>query len=66
MSGFRDFLLKQELLRAIVDSGFEHPSEGNYNTYPSFEPSFSYPCLAPVYYLFWISLCITKCYILKQ
>ncbi|KAK7260877.1 hypothetical protein RIF29_27176 [Crotalaria pallida] len=28
-SGFRDFLLKSELLRAIVDSGFEHPSEGN-------------------------------------
>lgn len=30
-SGFRDFLLKPELLRAIVDCGFEHPSEGNYN-----------------------------------
>ncbi|OIV96488.1 hypothetical protein TanjilG_07880 [Lupinus angustifolius] len=29
-SGFRDFLLKPELLRAIVDSGFEHPSEGKY------------------------------------
>ncbi|KAG6739294.1 hypothetical protein POTOM_056886 [Populus tomentosa] len=28
-SGFRDFLLKPELLRSIVDSGFEHPSEGN-------------------------------------
>lgn len=27
-SGFRDFLLKPELLRSIVDSGFEHPSEG--------------------------------------
>ncbi|KAG8477868.1 hypothetical protein CXB51_027537 [Gossypium anomalum] len=26
--GFRDFLLKPELLRSIVDSGFEHPSEG--------------------------------------
>ncbi|KAG4126694.1 hypothetical protein ERO13_D10G172275v2 [Gossypium hirsutum] len=26
-SGFRDFLLKPELLRSIVDSGFEHPSE---------------------------------------
>jgi hypothetical protein len=25
---FRDFLLKQELLRAISDLGFEHPSEG--------------------------------------
>lgn len=30
-SGFRDFLLKPEILRAIVDCGFEHPSEGNYN-----------------------------------
>ncbi|CAN7141352.1 unnamed protein product [Brassica rapa subsp. narinosa] len=29
-SGFRDFLLKPELLRAIVDSGFEHPSEGKF------------------------------------
>ncbi|KAL1120783.1 hypothetical protein V6Z11_D01G187400 [Gossypium hirsutum] len=27
-SGFRGFLLKPELLRSIVDSGFEHPSEG--------------------------------------
>jgi len=31
-SGFRDFLLKPELLRAIVDSGFEHPSEGKLPT----------------------------------
>ena len=29
-TGFRDFLLKPELLRAIVDCGFEHPSEGWY------------------------------------
>lgn len=28
-SGFRDFLLKPEILRAIVDCGFEHPSAGN-------------------------------------
>lgn len=28
VSGFRDFLLKPQLLRAIVDCGFEHPSEG--------------------------------------
>jgi superfamily II DNA/RNA helicase len=28
-SGFKDFLLKPELLRAIMDCGFEHPSEGN-------------------------------------
>jgi len=25
-SGFADFLLKNEILRAIQDSGFEHPS----------------------------------------
>ena len=29
-TGFRDFLLKPELLRAIVDCGFEHPSEGKF------------------------------------
>ncbi|RZC55704.1 hypothetical protein C5167_014562 [Papaver somniferum] len=28
-SGFGDSLLKPELLRAIVDSGFEHPSKCN-------------------------------------
>ena len=27
-AGFREFLLKKELLRAIADCGFEHPSEG--------------------------------------
>lgn len=27
-TSFRDFLLKPELLRAIQDCGFEHPSEG--------------------------------------
>ncbi len=27
-TGFRDFLLKPELTRAITDCGFEHPSEG--------------------------------------
>ncbi|KAI9891915.1 MAG: Suppressor of the cold-sensitive snRNP biogenesis mutant brr1-1 [Vezdaea aestivalis] len=28
-TGFRDFLLKPELLRAITDCGFEHPSEAS-------------------------------------
>lgn len=28
-SGFRDFLLKSELLLAVTDCGFEHPSEGS-------------------------------------
>ena len=27
-SGFRDFLLRPELVKAITDCGFEHPSEG--------------------------------------
>lgn len=27
-TGFRDFLLRPELLRSIIDCGFEHPSEG--------------------------------------
>jgi len=27
-SGFRDFLLKSELLLAVTDCAFEHPSEG--------------------------------------
>lgn len=30
-TGFRDFLLKPELLRSIVDCGFEHPSEGKFS-----------------------------------
>lgn len=29
-TGFKDFLLKPELSRAIIDCGFEHPSEGTY------------------------------------
>lgn len=35
-SGFRDFLLKPEILRAIVDCGFEHPSEGNIYQFVNF------------------------------
>ena len=37
-SGFRDFLLKPELLRAIVDCGFEHPSEGNIHQQMTYSP----------------------------
>ncbi|XP_028407797.1 spliceosome RNA helicase DDX39B [Dendronephthya gigantea] len=33
-SGFRDFLLKPELLRAILDCGFEHPSEVQHECIP--------------------------------
>ncbi|KAK2193882.1 hypothetical protein NP493_6g02009 [Ridgeia piscesae] len=33
-SGFRDFLLKPELLRSIVDCGFEHPSEVQHECIP--------------------------------
>ncbi|CAF1787194.1 unnamed protein product [Brassica oleracea var. botrytis] len=46
-SGFRDFLLKPELLRAIVDSGFEHPSEGNGSLAAMFfgSPSVQHECI---------------------
>eukprot|EP00922_Rhytidocystis_sp_ex-Travisia-forbesii_P063544 GHVS01094522.1.p1 GENE.GHVS01094522.1~~GHVS01094522.1.p1 ORF type:complete len:492 (-),score=81.62 GHVS01094522.1:221-1696(-) len=33
-SGFRDFFLKPELVRAIADAGFEHPSEVQHETIP--------------------------------
>eukprot|EP00921_Rhytidocystis_pertsovi_P005198 GHVQ01009003.1.p1 GENE.GHVQ01009003.1~~GHVQ01009003.1.p1 ORF type:complete len:471 (+),score=80.84 GHVQ01009003.1:433-1845(+) len=33
-SGFRDFFLKPELVRAIGDAGFEHPSEVQHETIP--------------------------------
>lgn len=33
-SGFRDFLLKPELMKAIVDCGFEHPSEVQHQCIP--------------------------------
>ncbi|KAL6086368.1 hypothetical protein STEG23_035046 [Scotinomys teguina] len=33
-SGFRDFLLKPELLRAVLDCGFEHPSEVQHECIP--------------------------------
>jgi len=31
-SGFRDFILKPELVRAVTECGFEHPSEGQCGT----------------------------------
>lgn len=33
-SGFKDFLLKPEMLRAIMDCGFEHPSEVQHECIP--------------------------------
>jgi hypothetical protein len=36
-SGFRDFLLKPEILRAIIDCGFEHPSEGELSWFDFFD-----------------------------
>jgi superfamily II DNA/RNA helicase len=33
-SGFKDFLLKPELLRSIMDCGFEHPSEVQHECIP--------------------------------
>jgi ATP-dependent RNA helicase UAP56/SUB2 len=37
-TGFRDFLLKPELLRSIVDCGFEHPSEGTVRFHEASHP----------------------------
>eukprot|EP00511_Aplanochytrium_stocchinoi_P003385 CAMPEP_0204824716 /NCGR_PEP_ID=MMETSP1346-20131115/2712_1 /ASSEMBLY_ACC=CAM_ASM_000771 /TAXON_ID=215587 /ORGANISM="Aplanochytrium stocchinoi, Strain GSBS06" /LENGTH=420 /DNA_ID=CAMNT_0051952021 /DNA_START=90 /DNA_END=1352 /DNA_ORIENTATION=- len=33
-SGFKDFLLKPELMRAVVDCGFEHPSQVQFECVP--------------------------------
>jgi len=33
-SGFRDFILKPECLRSVVDCGFEHPSEVQHECIP--------------------------------
>lgn len=35
-AGFCDFLLKPELLRSIIDCGFEHPSEGKVAKHSAF------------------------------
>ena len=29
-TGFKDFILKSEIQRAIAEAGFEHPSEGKF------------------------------------
>eukprot|EP00983_Pelagomonas_calceolata_P063800 1147865-Pelagomonas_calceolata.AAC.6 len=39
-TGFKELMLKPELLQAITDCGFEHPSEGQQQTCPAL------PCLA--------------------
>merc|ERR1712063_75341 len=45
-SGFRDFLLKPEILRAIVDCGFEHPSEVQHECIPQAVLSMDILCQA--------------------
>ena len=35
VQNFRDFLLKQELMRSITECGFEHPSEVQQNCIPA-------------------------------
>lgn len=54
-TGFRDFLLKPEILRAISDLGFEHPSEGLFHLtltrvadIQSSRSAFPRPFLAPM------------------
>lgn len=45
-SGFRDFLLKPEILRAIIDCGFEHPSEVQHECIPQAVLSMDILCQA--------------------
>ncbi|KAL0491052.1 spliceosome RNA helicase [Acrasis kona] len=45
-SGFKDFLLKPELLRAVVDCGFEHPSEVQHECIPVAVLGFDVLCQA--------------------
>jgi len=45
-SNFRDFMLKQELLRAVVDCGFEHPSEVQHECIPQAVLGFDIICQA--------------------
>jgi ATP-dependent RNA helicase UAP56/SUB2 len=45
-SGFRDFILKPELLRAVVDCGFEHPSEVQHECIPQAVLSMDIVCQA--------------------
>ncbi|TYH52684.1 hypothetical protein ES332_D09G045600v1 [Gossypium tomentosum] len=60
-SGFRDFLLKPELLRSIVDSGFEHPSEGNHDIYIHHYDTITGLCnTSASLKLFWEWMCFAK------
>merc|ERR1712193_426942 len=45
-SGFRDFLLKPEVLKAISDCGFEHPSEVQHECIPQAVLSMDILCQA--------------------
>lgn len=45
-SGFKDFLLKPELNRAILDFGFEHPSQVQYECIPQAVLSMDVVCQA--------------------
>jgi ATP-dependent RNA helicase UAP56/SUB2 len=45
-SSFKDFLLKSEILRAVVDCGFEHPSEVQHEVIPQGVLGFDTICQA--------------------
>jgi len=45
-SNFRDFILKPEILRAVVDCGFEHPSEVQHECIPQAVLGFDIICQA--------------------
>lgn len=57
-SGFRDFLLKPELLRAIVDSGFEHPSEGKSSLISAFDSAIC--CFMGCFIFFFWDILVTN------
>lgn len=40
-SGFKEFMLNKEVYRAVVENGFEHPSEGT----PVYTHAVADPCL---------------------
>ena len=46
-AGFKEFLLKPEILRAITKNAFEHPSEGRHRGHPRLPASSGKRCCIP-------------------
>jgi len=43
-SGFKEFMLNKEVYRAVVENGFEHPSEGPLSTKPHSDEGVWFQC----------------------